>query len=969
MAYTTAQLVAAYTNANLGKAPDSATTLTLDAYATQSQVGGISDTAALASTLKLVNSTTGVAVETYQFFTGRAPTAAGLSFLVNSTTNTNDLNDAYFNKFSQENRFINFAINLATGAGEGAAAFSASYGTGVSFSQVVASAYDKVIGNATATAAGVDVNAAVAYLSRQANIDYLTAFVKANTGLTAAADIDLAVKAALVAEVLNVSLVSGLGAYAGSTAALIADLSDGTLSTDAAGGVNILTAYPSAGAVGTTYTLIPGADTIVGTGANDTFNALTVKADGSASNTLTAFDSIDGGTGVDTLNIYTDSTGAGFNMSLPASTTIKNVEVVNILNAGTAAALADASKYQGIQELWQVNAAAAVTGVATGVTAGFKNFAAATTFSVTTNTTATSAKVAFSNVAEASTVNVVGSASDALASVSLSGTVADTNGNGAVAATILNFTVGEDVTSASVSSSVATTLTIIDTVSTDKVTSVDLSGSTGAIAFTGDADVRTITGGAGKDTLTLGTTTAKDVVGTTADETVSAVLDGGAGNDTITIATTGDGTTTVSGGAGNDTVTHTSHGTGKLTVNLGDGDDKFLGTGVVAATDVVDGGAGTDTLRLSVVGSANIGAFSNFERFDVVGLATNLDVDILASKNTVTEIVSSGALGATSAVAAAIPAVTLSNLGAGVGFRATADNVYDANTTDAGNQQGVLNLTQKTAGALTVTVDTDGVDDGAATANTVAGIVATNATSLTATFAADHADTKANTAALSLTGSVATSLAVVSGGTNVSNSLTYTSAVNATTTRDYITSVTVTGDKALTLDLVVGTAAVTSVDASAFTGALTIDLGDLRNAANYGSVLKLGAGDDVVTLANGRAIQGVELGTGEDAALVTNFDVLKAAGAAQAADIAATATITLKDGLLTFNGAGPATLTDAITLADGAAVGAGAAVVFQYLSDSYVFVQGGGTDTVVKLVGTTGLHGIDTVAADSLYVF
>lgn len=34
MAYTTAQLVAAYTNANLGKAPDAATTLTLDAYAT-----------------------------------------------------------------------------------------------------------------------------------------------------------------------------------------------------------------------------------------------------------------------------------------------------------------------------------------------------------------------------------------------------------------------------------------------------------------------------------------------------------------------------------------------------------------------------------------------------------------------------------------------------------------------------------------------------------------------------------------------------------------------------------------------------------------------------------------------------------------------------------------------------------------------------------------------------------------------
>lgn len=965
MAYTTQQLVDAYTNANLGKTPDAATTLAIDAYASGTTTGAYSDTQALANTLKLVGNTTAVAIETYQFFTNHAPSAAGLSYLVNSTTNANDLNDAYYAKFSAENRFINFSINLATGAGEGAAAFAASYGS-VSYAQTVATAYDKIIGNSVAAAAGVDVAASVAFFSRAENITYLTNFVKANTTLTTAADIDLAVKAALIGEILNAAFQSGLGGYAGSTNAMIADLSDGSLSTDAAAGVNILTAYPSAGAVGTTYTLTPGADPLTGTNANDTFNALSIKADGSASSTFTAFDALDGGAGVDTLNIYTTATE---NAAFGASSTVKNIEVVNILNAGAAAALADVSKYQGIQELWQVNAAANVTKLATGVTAGFKDIAAAATFNVATSATAASAKVALSNVAEASTVNVDGSASDALASVALSGTVADTNSNGSVAATVLNFTVGEDVTSVSVSSAVTTTLTVIDAGSTDKVTSVDLSGSTGAITFVGDTDVANIVGGAGKDDLTITTITAKDDSATAADETVSAVLNAGAGNDTITINTTGAGTTTVSGGAGNDTITHTGHGTGKLTVDLGDGDDKFLGTGVVAATDFVDGGAGIDTLRLSVVGSANIGAFSNFERFDVVGMSTNLDVDILASKNTVSEIVSSGALSATSAVNAVIPSVTLSNIGTGVGFRATADNTYDANTLDPGVQQGVLNLTQKTAGALTVTVDTDGANDGVATADVVSGIVATNATSLTAAFAADHADTKANTATLNVTGSVATSLTVTSGGTNVSNVLNYTSAVNASTTRDYITSVTVTGDKALTLDLVVGTAAVTSVDASAFTGALTFDLSDMRNAASYGSVLKLGAGDDVITLSNGRAIQGVELGTGENATLVTNFDVLKATGAAQAADIAATATITLKDGLLTFNGAGPATLADAITLADGAAVGAGASVVFQYLSDSYVFVQGGGSDTVVKLVGATGLHGIDTVAADSLYVF
>ena len=945
MAYTTQQLVDAYTNANLGKTPDAATTLAIDAYASGTTTGAYSDTQALANTLKLVGNTTAVAIETYQFFTNHAPSAAGLSYLVNSTTNANDLNDAYYSKFSAENRFINFSINLATGVGEGAAAFAASYGS-VSYAQTVATAYDKIIGNSVAAAAGVDVAASVAFFSRAENITYLTNFVKANTTLTTAADIDLAVKAALIGEILNAAFQSGLGGYAGSTRAMISDLSDGSLSTDAAAGVNILTAYPSAGAVGTTYTLTPGADPLTGTNANDTFNALSIKADGSASSTFTAFDALDGGAGVDTLNIYTTGTE---NAAFGASATVKNIEIVNILNAGAAAALADVSKYQGIQELWQVTSADTVTKLATGVTAGFKDINASVV--VETNATAASAKVALSNFGDGNTVTVDGSGSDALASVTLSGTVADTASDG-IDPTALNFIVGEDVTSVTVNSTLVTTLTVDDSGSTDKVTSVDLSGSTGAITFVGDADVATITGGAGKDTLTIATATAKDNSATPADETISAVLNAGAGNDTITIKTLGAGTTTVSAGAGNDTVTHTGHGTGKLTVDLGDGDDKFLGAGVVSATDSVDGGAGIDTLRLSVVGSANIGAFSNFERFDVVGLNATLDVDILASKNTVTEIVGSGALGGAS---------TLTNLGAGVGFRATATGITG------------LTLTQKTAGALSVTVDTDGANDGAATASSTS-LTASNATSLAVSFAADHADTKANTATLALTGTKATSLTVDSGGTNVSNTLNYTAGA-ASSVIDLLASATITGAKALTFDVTYSAAAkesLTTVDASAMTGALTFNLNDLKAVTDYSAVVKLGAGNDVITAANGGAIQGLHAGTAEDATLVTNFDVVKITGGVQAAD-ATNASYTVKDGLLTFLGTGPTTLANAITAADGA-VGANGVVVFEYLGNSYIYSEGADnavtTDNiVVKLVGVTGLHGIDTVAADTLYVF
>ncbi|MBO9544847.1 calcium-binding protein [Caulobacter sp.] len=430
MAYTTAQLVTAYTNANLGKAPDAATTLTLDAYASQSQTGGISDAAALANTLKLVNNTTAVAVETYQFFTGRAPSAAGLSYLVNSTTNTNDLNDTYYSKFGQENRFINFSINLATGAGEGAAAFATAYGS-VSYAQTVASAYDKIIGNEVAKAAGVDVAAAVAYLSRAENVTYLTNFVKANTTLTAAADIDLAVKAALIGEILNAATVSGLGGYATATTALINDLSDGTLTSDNAAGVNIFTAYPSSGAVGKSFVLTTGADTgatFVGTTGNDTYTAAEVGGN----TVFTVGDSVDGGAGVDTLNIT--QTGA---FAMPVGATVSNIEVVN-LTTGTSGSVIDTSTWTGVTTLGVIGTGAQTVTAATttNVTVGDATLGASalsvTGGSAVNVTTATTA---------GGTIAVSGAAGAVTVKATVNGTGATTQGTiGVTGGTAINIT-------------------------------------------------------------------------------------------------------------------------------------------------------------------------------------------------------------------------------------------------------------------------------------------------------------------------------------------------------------------------------------------------------------------------------------------------------------------------------------------------------------------------------------------------
>lgn len=966
MAYTTQQLVDIYTNANLGKTPDLATAALIEGYAAGTTNANYTDPQALALTLNLLDKTTAVAVATRQFFVGAAPSAAGLAYIVNSTANANDLNDANgaLAKFSQENRFINLSVSLATGSGEGAASFAAKYGPGISYQQTVAAAYDIIIGNNVAAAAGVNVADAVAYLSRAENITFLTNYVR-GTGISTAAEIELAVKAALIGQILNVGVTYNLGAYANATTALLTDLSDGTLSTDTAAGVNILTAYPAAGATGTTYTLVPGADTLVGTGANDTFNALTIKADGSGSNTFTTFDSIDGGAGVDTLNIYTDDTGVDpYNMTLPATVTVKNVEIVNILNAGGAAALADASKYQGVQQLWQVNAAADVTNLATGVTAGFRGIDA--NVKATTTSTAVSASIALDNYTEANTITVDGNANSSLSTVNLSGTVVDgADAGSAVGPVNLTVEIGKEVTTANINTAVATALTIDDSASAaaTKVSTVNLAGSTGAVTYVAATTVKTVSGGTGADTITIQTVTKADVAATAADETVTATVTSGAGNDTVNVNVTGDGLVVVDTGAGNDTVDIVGRGTAKLNINLGDGSDTFTvsGAGVsVNATDVIDAGGGIDTLALKLVGSANVGAFRNFEVFDVAGMGANLDLDILNTNNTVTEITGSAATTAD---------ITLTNVGAGVNFRATGD----LGTTNT------IALTQKTAGALTFTLDADEAAGTADTAIDTAGVkvAATNATSVTTVFdtaylASIAGETTAgdNVSTINLTTAAATAVNVVSGGALSNNVLVVNDG--ATAANDKLATITITGDRALTLTAT-GTTKLATVDASAQTGGLTASLAEV---ANNGTI-KLGSGVDHITITNAstnvsagtagvESIQGFEkalaiavsstASAGKTAA-IADADTVVITGGAVANANAGVTTGTIDKGVLTFTGAGPATLDAAVVIANNAAETAGEAVVFQYLNDTYVFVQAGGVldDTVVKLTGITGV--------------
>ncbi|MDG2520606.1 tail fiber protein [Caulobacter segnis] len=165
----------------------------------QLRAGLISPRAALEQIVQLSAPTLGVAADAYTFFTGSAPSEAGMAWLIDSPDNQNDLTDPYYAAFSVENRYINFAVNLGKN-GEGRAAFEADYGP-LSFEQAIDKAYDAIIGEDEAREAGVDVAAAHAYIASQ------QAYFMALGGDA------LGAKAAMVGYILAAGTVGKVGQY------------------------------------------------------------------------------------------------------------------------------------------------------------------------------------------------------------------------------------------------------------------------------------------------------------------------------------------------------------------------------------------------------------------------------------------------------------------------------------------------------------------------------------------------------------------------------------------------------------------------------------------------------------------------------------------------------------------------------------------------------------------------------------
>lgn len=157
--------------------------------------------------------TSALALQAVNFFTGKTPSQTALSELIDSAASDMDLTDYAYARFNTENKYIEFAVNQAT-SGAGAAAFKAAY-ENLTFREAAAKAYDVIIGNAKAAAAGVDVSAALDYIVSQES--YFNSY-----GHNA-----LGAKAGVAGFLMAKGLEADIGLYAEATKAFLTQAYDG----------------------------------------------------------------------------------------------------------------------------------------------------------------------------------------------------------------------------------------------------------------------------------------------------------------------------------------------------------------------------------------------------------------------------------------------------------------------------------------------------------------------------------------------------------------------------------------------------------------------------------------------------------------------------------------------------------------------------------------------------------------------
>ena len=473
--------------------------------------------------------------------------------------------------------------------------------------------------------------------------------------------------------------------------------------------------------------LTTGIDAFNGTAGNDNFRAIV-----GTGATLTAFDSIDGGAGNNSLTVFDlDTTGATATSLPNASITYKNIQTLNVQTANTLGANIDGTQIGSLSALNVVTSVGPVTVKASGTTAvkvndvnGPVSVTGGSTVDVTTSTAAGSTVSVTSVAGKTSLVSIhggngvtindvaTGTVADTIATVSLDGTSGATTiasdvltslnltkSNGGVTVTAaagtralnvaLNGQTGGTITDATATTVNVAALTVASTgvsLAAAAATSVNLAAgvATTITSLNADAATSVTLSGSGKITVgaaSLAALTSIDAAATTGGVAITPALGtgvaftGGTGADTISIGAT---TKAVALGDGNDSVTLTAGA---------------LGTG-----GSVDGGAGVDSLTgtsalmsaqlASAATAAKITGFETIRVSDVLAAASSFDVSALV-----------GAVNFTAANGVATGGTaTVTGLGAGA----------NVSILGAAANNGTLDLSMKTdtaADVLNVTVN------------------------------------------------------------------------------------------------------------------------------------------------------------------------------------------------------------------------------------------------------------------------
>ncbi len=683
-------------------------------------------------------------------------------------------------------------------------------------------------------------------------------------------------------------------------------------------------------------------DNIAGTATNDLITAsYDTLANNLTKSTLTAFDSVNGGAGTDSLVLTSTSAIVGGDIAA-LGVTLTSVENVTIQNAlATTVNAADLGADVKSLHLKGTTAAQTVT-----LNAGI------TDVTVTSTAAATITGNAGADVLKTLTLNKTNaastSASDVLATLNLN-EVTSTLTNTAAAGT-RTLTVNANSVSGNAAALDATATTV----------NVNLTGGTtatpNALALTANAAKTISVNAATKSTVTATNFTAAtalnstgagqltlDVAGATALKTIAAGSATGA--QKLTIASTA---TSVTTGSGKDTVTQAAGLGATQSINTGAGDDTISVT-TLTAGGKINGGDGTDTLSAALAAALTTVDYdtlkevvSNVETLSLRTVTTAADGDDLAQFKTLafeaagTNTVTDVAAAQTIQLAGASVAATTKGF---VLPTAPATTIAGAALTALATSTGTL--TAK-ASSLIATVAPE--EDGSAVALTIAAASEINTATVTLTSSVD------------LTDDVATA--------NNIASLVYSP------TYANLTSLTVKGNGEATVSNAGGK--LETINASGLTG-LSFNGDILANGtlgftytgnATVAETITLGAGADKVTVASTYAkidtINGFdavkETNTAKSAvdSLVFGTAATALTGAA-ANEIAKVATVTANDSLLTALGKA-AVASNASGAADGAVV------FFNLGGNTYVYqdLTGGAgvadvldtADLVVKIAGT-----------------